>query len=269
MMILPNSKWMMNNSRIMENIIHKSDIDKLNPSLIIDKYLFWEGNSLAIDFDKRAILNNKMSHLKNAVNLNPTLTLEHFEYLKNRKNSLPDKLAFNLTTRTRLIVNHGGESILDNSIALHTYYGFPIIPGSAIKGVARHFCEEFENLDTTLINKIFGNSPNDKESEEGGIIFIDAWPVNIEKFLEIDVFTPHYQKYYQGQSLPRDDQKPIPVNFLAVKKGIKFEFAIAPTLKCKKEDRKSLINETKGIIIKTLKTFGIGSKTGSNYGYFQ
>lgn len=150
MMILPNSKWMMDNSRIMENIIQKCDTDKLNPSLIIDKYLFWEGNSLAINFDKRAILNNKMSHLKNAVNFNPTLTLEHFEYLKNRKNSLPDILAFNLTTRTRLIVNHGAESILDNSIALHTYYGFPIIPGSAIKGVARHFCEEDKKLDNTL-----------------------------------------------------------------------------------------------------------------------
>jgi len=268
-MILPNSKWMMDNSKIMENIIQKYD---LNPSLIIDKYLFWEGNSLSPDFNKKAIANNKMSHLNKAVILECPLKIKHFESLKNRKNSLPDILTFVLTTKTRVIVNHGGESILDNSIALHTYYGFPIIPGSAIKGVARHFCEEFENLENPLIKKIFGNFPNDKESEEGEIIFLDAWPVNIEKVLEIDVFTPHYQKYYQTSNLlelPRDDQKPIPVNFLAVKKGIKFEFVIAPTSKCKKEDRKSLLNVTKDIVIKALKTFGVGAKTGSNYGYFQ
>lgn len=269
MMMLPNSKSMMDKAEIIEDIIQKSHERNLNPSLIIDKYMFWEGNSLCPDFNKKVIAENKMSHLRKAVMLGCPLTPNHFESLKFRKNSIPDILTFNLTTKTRIIVNHGGESIIDNSIALHSYYGFPIIPGSAIKGVTRHFCEEPEKVDTPLINKIFGNSPNDKESEEGGIIFLDAWPVNIEQFLEMDVFTPHHQEYYQGSNFPTDDQDPVPVHFLAVRKDIKFEFAIAPSSKCKKEDKKPLIHKTKYLITEALKTFGIGAKTGSNYGYFQ
>jgi CRISPR-associated protein Cmr6 len=43
----------------------------------------------------------------------------------------------NLQTDWRLIVGLGGESILETSICLHPLYGFPYIPGSAVKGVAK------------------------------------------------------------------------------------------------------------------------------------
>lgn len=279
MIILPNSKWTIENTKIVEDCIQSSSSVKVNPSLIFNKYLFWEKYSGTPTLDKKNIKKNKeyydknfckIKQFKRVIDIKIPLALDQYMHLKKRKNSLPQIDFINLTTRTRLIVNHGGESILENSIALHPYYGFPIIPGSAIKGVTRHFCEEFKHLDDGLIKKIFGNSPGEKESEEGNIIFLDAWPMRIDnKFLEIDVFTPHYQDYYQGEKLPRDDQNPVPVNFLAVKKGVIFEFAIAPSSRCKNEDIKYLINETKKIISETLKTFGIGAKTGSNYGYFE
>jgi CRISPR-associated protein Cmr6 len=37
----------------------------------------------------------------------------------------------------RLVVGFGAEHVLETNLALHRIYGFPIIPGSAIKGVAR------------------------------------------------------------------------------------------------------------------------------------
>jgi len=39
----------------------------------------------------------------------------------------------------RMVVGLGGESVYETSMTLHHIYGFPYIPGSAIKGITRHF----------------------------------------------------------------------------------------------------------------------------------
>jgi len=44
---------------------------------------------------------------------------------------------FHLQTDWRLIIGLGGESVLETSICLHPIYGFPYIPGRAVKGIAR------------------------------------------------------------------------------------------------------------------------------------
>lgn len=46
-------------------------------------------------------------------------------------------ISFELTTASRLVVGLGIESVLETSLALHRIHGFPIIPGSALKGLAR------------------------------------------------------------------------------------------------------------------------------------
>ena len=303
-------------------------------------------------------INLKEDHFNRIVNIEPHLTPDQYDFLKEQKNSLLETTKFNLETKTRLIINHGSESILENSIALHPYYGFPVIPGSAIKGITRHYCDEFEKCDKK--KHIFGN-PLDDNSIKGCIIFLDAWPESInagylfkwdsiseydenrlkefllnnlnikwarnaeiqksddticiidnsrsskiieislnenkkiatiildnnqkyylkvekengilkiyhDRLLETDVFTPHYQEYYQKNRLPKDNQSPTPVNFLAVRKDVKFEFAIAPTSNGRKKDINTLVEDTKGLIVKALKYCGIGAKTGSNYGYFK
>lgn len=268
-MLLPNSNWLNLNSNVVDEEIQNSD--NLNISLIFNKYLFWneDHNRPTLDDGRmKGVLKNE--HFNKISNIKIPITSEQFILLKNRKNSLYQSITFNLTARTRVIVNHGGDSLLENSIAMHPYYGFPVIPGSAIKGVTRHFCEEFKNLDEDIITQIFGNSPDEKESEKGSIIFLDAWPDNINNpFFEIDVFTPHYQEYYEGRMLPTDNQNPVPVNFFAVKKGLAFEFTIAPSSKYKKEDSINLLTKTKNLIQEALQTYGIGAKTGSNYGYFE
>jgi CRISPR-associated protein Cmr6 len=197
-----------------------------------------------------------------------------YSQLKNRKNSLPETVSFSLNTKTRVTVNHGGESILENSISIHPYYGFPIISGSAIKGVTRHYCKEFEGLDGDSEKRIFGNLPSEKKSQKGSILFIDAWPKTVNEnllsdFFELDVFTPHYQGYYQKKKFPSDDQSPVPVHFLAVKKGVEFEFAVAPSLGDSKENVQEDLDLVKELITNAMKIFGIGAKTDSSYGYFE
>lgn len=243
---------------------------KLNPSLILNKYVLWNETDTNIP-----VLNDyKIDHLNRAINCDFPLTFDQYNYLKSRKNIIPNNITFELTTKTKIIVNHGMESILENSISMHPYYGFPVIPGSAIKGVTRHYCEEYTNLDSTEVETIFGS-----QTSGGNIIFLDAWPsieslsnkhegLKLNYFYEIDVFTPHYQEYYQQKSYPSDNQKLIPVNFLAIKKNIKFEFVISLASHFDKH-RLEYIEYAKTILSDALRTFGIGAKTGSSYGYFE
>ncbi|RKY69195.1 MAG: type III-B CRISPR module RAMP protein Cmr6 [Candidatus Latescibacterota bacterium] len=273
--VLPNSKWMKENTSVIYEYIKGSGNRIVNPSLIFDKYLFWEEYNGTLAPDKNTLKKIKKIHFGEIAKLKLPLEKGQYTQLKDRKNSLPITYPFTLTTRTRLIVNHGDESIMENSIALHPQYGFPIIPGSAVKGVTRHYCEEFlekTGKNKKSIKKIFGNSSDDEDAEEGSIIFIDAWPESTgNNFLETDVFTPHYQDYYQnkGKKLPQDNQRLVPINFLAVRKGVQFEFAIAPSSICREDEAQDRIDKTEKWITDALRTFGIGAKTGSSYGYFK
>jgi CRISPR-associated protein Cmr6 len=46
---------------------------------------------------------------------------------------------FSLHAASRVVVGLGAESVLETSIRLHRVYGFPIIPASALKGLARSY----------------------------------------------------------------------------------------------------------------------------------
>lgn len=270
-MMLADSQWMKN----VGCVRGISNSEKVNPALIFDKYFLW--GIIEDDFPTYSPNNKdnfKVQHLERIIKYKVPMEVTSYSQLKNRKNSLPGTMSFSLNTKTRVIVNHGGESILENSISIHPYYGFPIISGSAIKGVTRHYCEEFECLDKDLEKRIFGNLPSEKKSQKGNILFIDAWPKTVNRsplsnFFELDVFTPHYQGYYQKKKFPRDDQNPVPVHFLTVRKGVEFEFAIAPSVGYSKEDVQEDLGRVRGLITNALKTFGIGAKTGSSYGYFE
>lgn len=46
---------------------------------------------------------------------------------------------FTMCAAERIVVGLGAESVLETNIRLHRIYGFPIIPGSALKGLARSY----------------------------------------------------------------------------------------------------------------------------------
>lgn len=107
--------------------------------------------------------------------------------------------------------------------------------------------------------------------------------------VEVDVLTPHYKVYYDdvadgGTAVdPSDDGDPNPVNFLAVKTGIRFEFRWAldwpreTSLDDSADDRRSglggrLISDVQGRVLGWLASglggLGLGAKTSAGYGYF-
>lgn len=245
----------------------------INISLFYKKFIRWyvDGNKLVLskDFDRKNKKDYKKDHLEFIADLSEK-PLQNYKDIKKRyyfssSNSLV------LTSKTRLLIGFaGGETVLENSVSLHPYYGFPVIPGSSLKGITRHYCDEFEDVDKNMIIRIFGSESSDNDAQEGEVIFMDSWPddwhPDKKGLLELDVMSPHYTSYYNKQSFPSDDQQPVPVIFLAVRKGVKFRFALLPSKLCRDE---SIVVLAKCYLEKALKRFGAGAKTGSSYGYFK
>jgi CRISPR-associated protein Cmr6 len=106
--------------------------------------------------------------------------------------------------------------------------------------------------------RVFGST-----AREGEVIFFDAFPSpsQVPK-LELDIMNPHYGPYYtdeKGEKPPADYYSPVPVYFLALKKGTRFRFRWAS-----KDDH--LLGCVKDWLKEAIKVFGVGAKTRAGYG---
>jgi len=182
------------------------------------------------------------------------------EELKRKNFKISDPIKMTLTWR--MIIGLGGVHPHETSMTFHHIYGIPYIPGSAVKGVTRHWVvwKCFENKEDEALKKdedfknIFGT-----QEEQGKVIFFDAYPEGEIK-LAVDIMNPHYSDYYSEGKPPADWQKPKPIPFLTVE-DTKFCFFLAS-----KED--SLLKKAESWLKEALKEYGIGAKTALGYGIF-
>ena len=174
-----------------------------------------------------------------------------------------------LYTESRLIAGLGYNSALQTGITLHHLYGFPFLPGSSVKGLARAAAEYTleGNADRdALLRSVFGSEhKNEKMSDtpiKGSVTFLDAFPLTFPE-LEIDILTPHYQPYYENAegNPPGNWFDPVPVPYLTVAPGTPFRFLLIS------EDKQGLDNAQKWLL-KGLTMLGAGGKTSSGYGFF-
>jgi len=168
-----------------------------------------------------------------------------------------------LRAASRVIVGLGAESVLETSIRLHRVYGFPILPGSALKGLTRAYAElvEGKNESDSLFANIFGKSS--PEAQAGKVIFFDAIPANPANLrLELDVMNPHYAPYYRGTEPPADYHNPVPVFFLTIGPGSEFLFAVASR-------EEHLAEKAREWLTKALTEMGVGAKTVAGYGLWE
>lgn len=207
-----------------------------------------------------------------------TFTKEHIDNLIKRQKAMLQSLKssnwhvafFEATTDSRLIIGLGSTSVIQTGMTLHHLYGFPYLPASGLKGLARAYAEiaeDFQDEETKrqfLLN-IFGsedkNPRHAANNRQGKVFFMDGLPVAFPK-LELDIMNPHYSEYYQGNKPPADYLNPVPVTFLAVAPDQKFTFA----LYSKDAD---LLNKAKQWLTAGLTDFGAGGKTNVGYGYFK
>ncbi len=127
----------------------------------------------------------------------------------------------------------GNEHPIENGFAFLTPYGLPYLAGSGVKGILRRSMQELMDdgevgFTSGAINALFGpeeiNQPED--AKRGALDFWDVFPSPAGDKLVVEIMTPHYSKYYQGQESPHDSGAPVPVSFLAVPAKSKFDFHV-------------------------------------------
>lgn len=162
-------------------------------------------------------------------------------------------------TTGRMVINLGAESASEVSIALHHTYGVPLIPGTALKGLAAHYANSNMGAEwkkgTDAYKAIFGTGKT-----AGYVTFHDALLVPEypdTQPLKKDVVTGHHQNYNKGDDVPPADwDSPNIIPFISVHG--KFLIAISGDEKAKPVAmeilRLALLNE------------GVGAKTSSGYG---
>ncbi|MCF8245172.1 MAG: type III-B CRISPR module RAMP protein Cmr6 [Saprospiraceae bacterium] len=172
-----------------------------------------------------------------------------------------------LTPDWRFVTGMGEASVYETNIMLHHVYGVPYIPASSIKGVLRHYLDEFTE-GKNYIEMIFGKGDGDSSTNKpvkGQCTFFDAFPLKAPR-IELDVMTPHYPKYYSEGLPPADWQSPTPIHFLTVGKGTHFRFMIGLPNVANVEILKTNLTTWLG---EALQFRGIGAKTAVGYGYMQ
>jgi CRISPR-associated protein Cmr6 len=186
-----------------------------------------------------------------------------------------------LRTRGRLIVGLGSQNVLETGLRLHHTYGVPIIAGSALKGLAAHYCDQVwgrydlgdsASEESKRFRKRHAEPCHEYHkllfgtTDDGGVItFHDAWitPESLNGALKRDVMTPHHPKWQDGSLAPSDFDSPVPVPYLSVAGT----FRIVVSWNGPESDqREKWTNLTMSLLKEALEEWGIGGKTSSGYG---
>ena len=195
---------------------------------------------------------------------------------------------------------------LESGLLLHPLYGFPYIPGSALKGLtAAAYLHQNGLMDELIqiaeaskptinlsrIPELIDKSPADLFSDEiisdlkhlfgiprinkhhpgqkGGLVFLDAWPTILDNILDMDAWTVHYPLYYQKETTPPgDDQPPNPLPQLTVAGNIPFQFCIIGNFVGSLSDarKEELLIKAYDALAYGLEHLSIGAKP--DYGFF-
>ncbi|MGV3771290.1 MAG: type III-B CRISPR module RAMP protein Cmr6 [Verrucomicrobiales bacterium] len=190
----------------------------------------------------------------------------------------------------RLAINLSGSLIQNAGISLDRLFGMPFIPGSAVKGSARHAA--LEELKTASGEKqaelfqhfrmVFGTADNDFEAGDlarfarylqpgqspnykGGVSFLPAYPLN-EARIVVDLTNVHYPEYYQSgrmEDLSKENPRPNP--FPVVETGAQFAFCFVAN---HPELSPEALHSARQWLEAALTIRGLGAKTAAGYGWF-
>ena len=172
----------------------------------------------------------------------------------------------------------GNEHPIENGFAFLTPYGLPYLAGSGVKGILRRSMQELHSDDEAgftpeAINALFGTEtgPGDatlpEDARRGALDFWDVFPQPAGNKLVVEIMTPHFGKYYQGDETPHDSGAPVPVSFLAVPAKSQFDFHVV----CQPSRLpEALQNQWQALLNRAFQHafewVGFGAKTSVGYG---
>ncbi|MDR2354931.1 MAG: type III-B CRISPR module RAMP protein Cmr6, partial [Clostridiales Family XIII bacterium] len=165
--------------------------------------------------------------------------------------------------KSRMAVGLGSSSVFETGMILHKPYGFPYIPGSAVKGALRHLIigEAFMGDENRAAGDADFAAVFGKQDHRGKLLFFDVYPSGIDQ-LELDIMNPHFSDYYMSRKPPTDTYNPTPIVFRVVPAGTKFTFCIAGDA-----DRTVSGRPIRDWFSDLMRYAGFGAKTAVGYGW--
>lgn len=159
-------------------------------------------------------------------------------------------------------------------LSLHGTYGWPVIPGSSLKGLTAAWAAQ-SAASNDDVARIFGGpriGATDREqgkadAARGTVRFLDAVPASARVKVMLDVLTPHVKPYYDSTAMdsrrnpvpPAEHHNPVPVYFLTV------SGAFAVDLYGPEDD----VGQAVQWLIEAGDELGAGAKTAAGYGYLK
>lgn len=207
----------------------------------------------------------------------------------------------------RMVIGLGTAGVLETGIALHHTYGVPWIPGTAVKGLASHYCDRVwgnrDEPDEAAVTdeewkfrRRYAGEACPEEKREfwgryhqwlfgttesaGYVTFHDAWidhrSLSPKSGLVRDVMTPHHGDYYAGktyQGAQRKGQRIPPTDFdnpnpiTFLSVNGSFRFALS-VADPDDANQIGLLGLARQVLGEALRDWGAGGKTNSGYGRF-
>ena len=189
-------------------------------------------------------------------------------------------LRWSMASRWRVTLHLARATGMENAgMSVHPVYGFPYMPGSGLKGLARAYAETVWLLEQSnptaargRIIEVFGNERpthgRELRSEvcsAGAVVFHEAWPQSWPR-IELDIVNPHYGPYYSGNEVPGDWHSPVPSTFFALAAGTVFDFAVGARMGVSTGPEQ--VELARSWLTGGLRELGAGAKTAAGYGYF-
>jgi CRISPR-associated protein Cmr6 len=239
-----------------------------NRSLLLDKFALPKNWGEAVKENAAASWSLMRIASNGAVLKLDTLRQKHTaRFLELLRAAYPEnRLAIvNARLEGRLAINLAEGVIQNAGISLDRVFGLPLIPGSAIKGVARHAAwldAQAHPEKQCLLNRVFGA---DDSGKQGAVSFLQAAPTNTAQIV-VDITNVHTPDYYHmGREADLAKETPKPNTFPAVERGAEFAF---PIILNGLDPAPALLEAARDWLLAALTQNGIGARTAAGYGWF-
>lgn len=171
-------------------------------------------------------------------------------------------ICFRAQTIKKFATGLGRAHPVQNGFEWHYTLGVPVLRASGQKGMVREWAANWMGLTETDLTPVLGATR--LPLSRGSVDFLPALPIAPCE-LCIDGTTPHLTEYYQDGKDPADWYDPKPLQWLAVKPGAVFQFALVPAKTAQAGD----VHTAGRWLLEALETIGAGAGTAADRGLFK
>lgn len=286
-------------SEAIDRTLAASPTAPVNFGLLFNKFLLYQQNhdklEPVVKQDRKSLISDFQKSKKQAADILKQRQLQQTAYCQAMEAASWRSFIVHARLTSPFVSGLGMAHPTETGLVLDHTSGMPYIPASSQKGVLRvahlinTLCDNQGNWlpidvlkEREIVNgnmewqedaaskTLYGTDSN-KDALAGQVIVLDAYPLTPPELGE-EILNPHFGDYYKGNRGPTEDQSPIPIKFLVVKKDAEFVFRLLlrdPFTKARTKEQTTLINLLEKSLHRAITEEGIGAKTALGFGRFE